>query len=352
MSETNGHPLTTDSSMRGVVALGASAGGVEALQTLLGHLPADLPAPVLVVLHMPSDTPSALVRILSRVCELPVEAATDRSPLRAGHVVVAQPDRHLLVRDAQVRLGAGPRENGQRPAVDATFRSVARWYGERAVGVICSGALDDGAAGALALSVRGGMVLVQDPEEAMYDGMPASALRAVSQATVAPLRVLAGEIAERLKSVDPLVEYEPPSTVPPELALEAAMAELDDVALQQPERPGTPAGLSCPDCHGALFEIDEQSLVRYRCRVGHAWSPENLLVQQNEELEGALWMALRELEDRAALHRRMASSARSGGHGSLATQSEARSADAARSAELIRELLLRQNSESQLAQQN
>jgi two-component system chemotaxis response regulator CheB len=309
-------------------------------------LPASLPAAVLLVLHMPGDSPSALVRILGRVSELPVQAALDGDPLQPGRIVVARPDRHLVVRDSRIHLGRGPRENGHRPAVDPLFRSVARWFGEHVIAVVCSGALDDGAAGALAIAGRGGTVLIQDPTEAMYDGMPSAALRAVPTATTLPLASLAGAAADRVKQLGRLEEPAPVS-VPSELALEAAMAELDEAALQDVDRPGVPAGLACPDCHGALFEIDEEVFVRFRCRVGHAWSPDSLLVQQHEELESALWMALRALEDKSALHRRMAENARNGGHSRLASASDHLSSDSARSATVIRELLLRQGAATQ-----
>ena len=164
---------------REVVAVGASAGGVEALRELVGHLPADFDATVLVVLHLPTSAFSALPSILDRAGPLPALTAEDDMPLKSGTVVVSPPDRHLTVRDGRVVLGHGPKENGHRPAIDPLFRSVARWFGPLGIGVVLSGTLDDGAAGLITLKELGGTAFVQDPETAMYGGMPPAALQAV-----------------------------------------------------------------------------------------------------------------------------------------------------------------------------
>ena len=325
---------------RAVVAVGASAGGIEALRTLLGRLPADFPAAVLVVVHLGRDSPSMLARVLSRASGLPVEPATDGAPLRGGLVTVARQDHHLVVRDGHLRLGRGPRENRHRPAVDPLFRSAARWYRKRVMAVVLSGMLDDGAAGALSVATHGGSVLVQDPDEAMFAGMPLAALRAVPQATRAPLFRLAELLVDQAKGLQQLPLGDPSAEAPAQLAAEADIAELGEDAVLAADPPGEPSGLACPDCHGVLFEIEEGPMLRYRCRVGHAWSPESLQVEQSEELESALWMALRSLEERAALHRRLADKARATGRAASAGFSDERAAEADGSARIIRELLL------------
>ena len=286
---------------RDVVAVGASAGGVEALRALVAGLPPDYPGAILVVLHVPRDSASALPAILSRSGPLPATTATDGETLETGRIYVAPNDHHLLVLDGRLRLTRGPAENGHRPAIDPLFRSVARAYGRRAIGVVLSGSRDDGAAGLATIAVRGGAAVVQDPADALYPWMPRAAIAHTQTETIAPAAKLGGLIAG-------MTAMELPDTPPPAddslLDAELAMSELapvttDDLAVSA-------AGYGCPACGGSLFQIDDRPVPRYRCRVGHAWSPESLLDEQALALEGALWMALRALEEKSALSRRMA----------------------------------------------
>src|SRR5579884_3723136 len=168
----------SDITARDLVVMGASAGGVEALRRVVAGLPAELPAAICIVLHLAPDSPSALPKILERAGALPCRAASDGEPLEPGSVLVAPPDRHLVVEDGRVRLTVGPRENGHRPAIDTLFRSAAA-RGDRVVGVVLSGTRDDGAAGLAVIKANGGGAIVQDPKEAMYAGMPRSALASV-----------------------------------------------------------------------------------------------------------------------------------------------------------------------------
>jgi two-component system chemotaxis response regulator CheB len=289
-------------SQRDLVVVGASAGGVEALRDLVRELPEDLSATVLVVLHLPSSAFSALPQILARATGLAVLSAEDGAPLEPGVVLVAPPGRHLLVRDDHVALGLGPKENGHRPAIDPLFRSAARWRGRRTVGVVLSGTLDDGAAGLLTIVERGGAAVVQDPETALYDGMPCAALRAVPDATTASGPELARVITKYCAEEVP----EDPIPVSRVLEMETQIPHMDEASLADRDRPGRPAAMTCPDCNGAMFELDEGNVIRYRCRVGHAWSPQTLLLQHGESAETALWAAIRTLEEKAALHRNLA----------------------------------------------
>jgi two-component system chemotaxis response regulator CheB len=263
-----------------------------------------------------------------------VKHAVDGVPLRPGTILVAPPDRHLVVQSSTVTLSRGPRENGHRPAVDVLFRSAARTHGSRVVAVVLSGALDDGAAGAVAVALRGGMTIVQDPEEALYGSMPRAAAAAVQVAHQLPVKGIAKKLVEVVGTQAPA---EPP--VSELMEEEAAMAELDPDALLALERPGEPSGWGCPDCHGALFAIEEGGLLRFRCRVGHAWSPESLVSRQTESLETALWIALRALEEKAALTADLGRRARQRGHTLSAEQFERQSSDAVESAHLLRTLV-------------
>ncbi|MGY1824474.1 chemotaxis protein CheB [Geodermatophilus sp. SYSU D00079] len=323
---------------RDLVVVGASAGGVEALQQLLAGLPPDLPGAVLVVLHMPAGARSALRDILARVCPLPVRAAVDGDPIEPGTVVVSVPDRHLMVVGDRTMLSRGPRENGHRPAVDVLFRSAARSGGPRVVGIVLSGALDDGTAGTIAVRSRGGVVIAQDPEDAMYASMPVHAREVGGADHVVPARAM-GALLGRLIGEEVDVGDAPPAS--DLMETETAMAELDGDAYDDEDRPGTPSGFGCPTCHGALFTIDEGGMERYRCRVGHAWSPEALAEEQSQALEGALWMALRGLEERAALSSHMGHRAEERGHGHSALRFRQRSQEALDAAALLRRLLHR-----------
>jgi two-component system chemotaxis response regulator CheB len=287
---------------RDIVAVGASAGGVEALRGLVAGLPPDFPGAVLVVLHIPRDAPSALPAILDRSGPLPAQQAADGEPVRRGRIYVAPNDRHLLLFDGHLRLTRGPAENGHRPAVDPLFRSVARAAGRRAVGVVLSGSRDDGAAGLASIAAVGGITVAQEPSDALYPGMPTAALTAVAIDHSLPAAKLGGLLAG-IATMDLPPE---PHDTPDDALLDAevAMSRLAPITTDELRMP--PSGYGCPDCGGALFELGDTLLPRYRCRVGHAWSPDSLLDEQAQALESALWVALRALEEKSSLSRRMA----------------------------------------------
>ncbi|MEU4692734.1 chemotaxis protein CheB [Actinoplanes sp. NPDC023714] len=287
---------------RDVVAVGASAGGVEALRALAAGLPRDYPGSVLVVLHVPREAPSALPQILTRSGPLPASQAADGEELRAGHIYVAPGDHHLLLLDGHLRLSRGPAENGHRPAVDPLFRSVARTRGRRAIGVVLSGSRDDGAAGLAAIAARGGVTVVQDPADAFTPWMPRAALERVSPDHVVPAAKIGGLIAGITA-----MELPPQGPAAPDPLFDAEVAAADLLPVTS-DHLAPPAGYGCPNCGGSLFLVEEDPIPRFRCRVGHAWSPESLLDEQAETLESALWMALRALEEKATLSRRMAES--------------------------------------------
>jgi two-component system chemotaxis response regulator CheB len=320
---------------RDVVVVGASAGGVEALRVLVAGLPLDLPATVLIVLHVPPTGVNALAAILDRATRLPVRAALHGQPLERGTVLVATPDRHLLLADDHVLLGAGPRENGHRPAVDVLFRSAARAAGARAIGVVLSGTLDDGAAGLIAVRRRGGLGVVQDPSDAIFDGMPRNAIAGAHPEHVVSLQEMPALISR-------LVREDVPAAAPPpvpHLDEEVAVADFDLDPMGGDDHPGSPSGYSCPDCSGVLWRIEDGGMTRFRCRVGHAWSPESLEAEQASEMDGALWMALRSLEERAALSREMGHKATEAGHRLSAQRFVDRAVETAEAAEVIRRLL-------------
>jgi two-component system, chemotaxis family, protein-glutamate methylesterase/glutaminase len=321
-----------------VVVVGASAGGVEALRALVAGFPPDLPAPVVVVLHIPRRAPSALSAILDRSGPLDAVSAAHGSPLRDGTVYVAPADRHVLVADGHLHLSFGPTENGHRPAIDPLFRSAAVEFGVRAVGVVLSGTRDDGTAGLAAISGCGGVALVQDPDDALYPAMPLSALRHVPEAARHPAAKLGAVVSELLRDGS--------RTGGRDVGADGRLFDENRISAMAARPDATvrlegaqPSGLSCPSCDGVLFELPGEPAPRFRCRVGHAWSPDSLTNEQTAEAEDALWVAVRALEERAALLRRLAERAEQREHHRSAESHRRRAAEVDANALRVRALI-------------
>ncbi|HEX5585287.1 chemotaxis protein CheB [Gaiella sp.] len=318
-----------------IVVVGGSAGGIEALTALVAELPRGLEAAVLVALHVPADATSRLPEILSRAGSMRAEHVEDVQELASGRIFVAPPDRHLVVEEGRVKATRGPRENRHRPAVDPLFRSAARWYGQAVVAVLLSGGLGDGIAGTQAVKERGGVPMIQDPDEALFPGMPASVRDLVQHDHCLP----AAEIGRLLPTI--LAGSAPRSEARDEgIVYETDIAELDTDALEGDGRQGKQSAYGCPECGGVLWELDDGSSLRYRCRVGHAYAVEALQESQSAEIERALWSALRALEEKAGLAQRMADRARGRGHAEAERLHRSRAAEADRQAVALRELLL------------
>lgn len=285
-----------------IVVIGASLGGVEALTRVVRRLPANLDAAVFMVLHMSPGRASALSSILARETPLPTVQASDGEPIRNGHVYVAAPDRHLIVRPGHMSLTAGPTENRVRPSVDALFRSAAVAYPGRTIGIVLTGNLDDGAAGLAAIKRCGGIAVVQDPSEAFAPSMPQAALDATRVDHIAFLDEM-GPLIARLTA-----EPATTSLPPPDLVSEVASSFFIEQPIGQVEAgdPDStlPAPLACPACGGGLMPVngtDMSRISRYRCHVGHSYSARALLEALGDDMERALWVALRSLEERVAL---------------------------------------------------
>jgi two-component system chemotaxis response regulator CheB len=323
---------------RDLVVVGASAGGVEALRHLVAALPKDLPAAVVVVLHMPAGGSSALPAILSRSGPLDAVQAADGAELRHSRIYVARPDHHVVVQDGVLRLSKGPTENGHRPAVNVLFRSAAIARGAGVIGVVLSGALDDGTAGMVAIKSRGGVAVVQEPADAIYPGMPESVLQhvevdhALPVAQIGPLLArIAGERADQA-GVAPVSDA---------LRLEVAVSR-DDAGAEYGDIPriGSPTTFTCPDCAGSLVEMPSES-VQYRCLVGHAWTADALMDAYGGTLERAMWTALRTLDEKASLAHRMVNVSRVAGRELVAERYVKQEEEALAAAEVLRKYLLR-----------
>jgi two-component system chemotaxis response regulator CheB len=324
---------------RDIVVIGASAGGVEALSRLVSALPADLPASVFITIHFPSQGISVLPRILARAGKLEVEHAEDGEKIKHGRIYVAPPDRHLLLSRGVIRLVRGPTENGNRPAIDPMFRSAAVAYGPRVIGVVLTGNLDDGTAGLMAVKRRNGIALVQNPMDAMFPSMPASAAQNVEPHEILKLDEVAAAIVRHVaEEVPDGMESAPAASDVGENALSA----FDLNMIEQPDQhPGTPSGFGCPDCGGALWALRDGDLIRFRCRVGHGWSSDGLIERQDAALEAALWSALRALEESVALADQMATRFEKRSQAALASRYREAAASGRQRAEVIRDVLLR-----------
>lgn len=318
---------------RDIIVIGASAGGVQALCAVIQDLPHDLPAAIFVVLHISPDGYSALPAILSRSGRLPASHPADGEVIRSGRVYVAPPDRHLAIRDSHIHLSRNASENGHRPAVDVLFRSAARAYGPRVAGVVLTGNLDDGTVGLAAIKKCGGVAVVQDPQDADYPSMPRSAIANVEVDHVLPLAGIGGLLDSLL--------YEPR---PPGGGFCGEVEEEPDNmgVSEDPEisRGAEPSGLTCPECGGSLFEKPGERPLHFRCRTGHAYSPESLLSKQFHSLEGSLWAALRALEENASLSRRLEQRSRQHGNEFSSRRYEKRAQEAEKHAEALRKILI------------
>lgn len=291
-----------------IIVVGGSSGSIDALTALCAALPGDLPAAVFVVVHIGSNRGDLLTGILNRHGPLSAIAAEEGAPVRSGTITVAPADNHLMILDDSVRLGRGPRENMTRPAIDPLFRSAALSRGSRAIGVILSGMLNDGAAGLAAIKQCGGLAVVQNPAEARADEMPLSALRCCAVDYRAPAVEL-GSLLDRLTR-EPAGPAVP---APAEIALEVDIALGKSLDTPSIGKLAEPVAITCPACGGVLSELRAKPPLRFRCQTGHAFTAEVLDQEQTGPTEHAIMVALRIVQERATLTERMMDDARASG---------------------------------------
>lgn len=314
-----------------IIVIGASAGGISAAQQLVRELPENLGAAVFFVLHISGDSTSVLDRVLARASKLVVQSAVDGAEIRANRIYVAVPDHHLIVERGRMRVVRGPKENRHRPSIDVLFHSAGEAYGPLATGVILTGFLDDGTNGLLRIKRRGGIAIVQDPEDAAFPGMPESAVEGVDVDYVLPLREIAPKLAQLATA---RVEQKREVTMPSRAAAPPN---------------GKVSALTCPDCSGTLWEIEDGDTLTYRCRVGHAYSADSMFASQSDAIERALWVAARSLEEGAALSRKLARRARERNQSIAARMFEERAQNKEQHANVLREAL--EQDEKQLPRQ-
>ncbi len=287
-----------------VVVIGASAGGMDALQRLVAELPADFPGSVFIVWHLAPGARSVLPEVLSRNGALPASYPGDGDLIERGRIYVAPPDHHLLVERDYIRVAKGPKENRFRPAIDPLFRSAAYVYSTRVVGVVLSGALDDGTAGLWTIKLRGGTAIVQDPSDALHRSMPLSALSAVSvdyKLRAADIGRLLARLALEPASPDRAIGERDRRKIEHEVRIAEESEALEENVLAF----GQPSRFTCPECHGVLTLLREGPIVRFRCHTGHAHSASSLLESLTEQVEDRLWDAVRAFDETVMLLHQM-----------------------------------------------
>jgi len=283
-----------------VVVVGASAGGVGPLEQLVSGIPSDFAAPVLIVLHTAAGQKPLLPGILSSAGPLPAMEAVSGDKLRAGHIYVAPADCHLLVTPDHIAVTRGPKENDFRPSIDVLFRSAAYHFGTRAIGIVLSGLLSDGSSGLYAIKRLGGIAVVQDPAEALYDSMPLSALRRVDIDYALPAceigRLLGGLLEEPL-APEPLdaAHYRA------ELKHDVDVSGSDPSVAPAVASAREPSMYTCPECGGVLHTIEEGRTQRFRCHTGHGYTKHALLEDCTRGIESSLWEAVRRLQETTVL---------------------------------------------------
>jgi len=300
---------------RFIVVIGASAGGLNALAELVRTLPVGLNAAYCIVLHLSrKGIGDFVVHRLSQVTSMECTMATGGATIQAGHIYVAPPNQHLLVKDGKILLGSGPQENRFRPSIDVLFRSAAVAYTSHAIGIILSGMLDDGTSGMWAVKRSGGVCIVQDPNQAEYPDMPLSVIHNMEVDYVSDLSSI-GTIVSRITNLDREVVV----SAPDDVVLESQIAEKTAVGIDAVEQIADVSVFACPDCGGNLWAIKGDIINRYRCHIGHAYTERDLVVKQAETASTTLWVALRMMEERKHLLRKLEVDYAQKGYSSLAS---------------------------------
>lgn len=301
-----------------IVVVGSSAGGLTALTELVSQLKPGMNASLFIVMHLSrKGITDFLTHRLQQYTSLPCEIARHDAPIIKGHIYIAPPNHHLLVRDNKMVIGYGPEENRWRPSIDVLFRSAAVAYGHYAIGIIITGLLDDGTAGMLAIKRCGGICIVQDPNEAEYPDMPLSVLNHLEADYCISLADMGFTLQELTKN-----DVTKKTEIPQEIIREARIAEKVATGIGVVSDIGEQTPYSCPDCGGATWSITEGNIRRYRCHIGHSYSENDFIIKQGKNLEATLWVALRMMEDRKNLLNKLGSDLRKRGAVTIASGHE------------------------------
>ena len=285
-----------------VVVIGASAGGLNALSEMVRHLVPQNDCAYCIVLHLSrKGIGDYVVHTLQKATALHCSMATDGVVLEPDHIYVAVPNQHMIIKDGKIMLGSGPEENRWRPSIDILFRSAAVTYGSNATGVILSGLLDDGTSGMWAIKRSGGICIVQDPEEAEYPDMALSVINHMEVDFVSALVEIGPQIAQIFA-----IGGRPRTSAPEDVILESAIAERTAIGIDDVRKLDVEQSLfACPDCGGGLWDVKNDVIRRYRCHIGHAYTEADLILRQATAAGNTLWVALRMMEERKHLLKKM-----------------------------------------------
>ena len=293
--------------VKNIVVIGASAGGINVISQLVSKLPANLPVAFCIVIHMSKQSQAhIIVNRLQKLTSYECSVAEDDAVIKVGHIYLAPADEHLIVKKDKLRLVYGPHENRWRPSIDVLFRSAAAAYDSRVIGVILSGLLDDGTSGMSAIKRSGGICIVQEPAEAEYNEMPLSVINNVTVDHRVMVQDM-GYIISDLMSRPPLN-----IPIPEDVKLEAEITERLVSNIADVAKLGKYSTLTCPDCGGGLWELDDEGHKRFRCHTGHVYTGASLLEKQGEEMEESVWISIRMLEERRNLLLTLAASDKAG----------------------------------------
>lgn len=326
-----------------IIVVGASAGGFNALRKLVEGLPHDLPASMFIVWHMSPGVRGILPNVFSRIKTLPAAHAFDGEKIEQGRIYVAPPDRHLILDREHVRVTRGPKENRFRPAVDPLFRSAAYHYGADVIGIILSGALDDGTSGLWTVKQHGGIAIVQDPRDAEVPSMPQNALREVDVDHTLPVAQIPPTLIKLLNERQGKVRSTENTEDPKRMTL--LKTEVDIAAQDAPPIRGvmdfgelTP--YTCPECHGVLGKLRDGTFMRFRCHTGHAFTSDSLLATLTENIEDSLWSAIRSIDESILLLNHMGDHFAEENEPRLAALYFRKAIEAAKRNELIRGIVM------------
>jgi two-component system chemotaxis response regulator CheB len=319
---------------RDLVAVGTSAGGVEALANLFAQVPGDTPASFLVVQHLPASSPRHLARIIQRATAVPVKWAEHGEIVHENQIYVGPPDVHFQLEGDTVHLVQGAKENHARPAINRLFRSAAVHHGAQTNGVLMTALLYDGVLGLTAIQRCGGVTIVQDPNDAAYPDMPLAALDAMTPDHVVGISSMGALLGTLIGA--PVDELPPPADV----VIHAALDRVTPASPKDLDQLGPRTELVCPDCGGPMWDVGYGRVRGYRCYLGHASGARSLLAGQVSEIERSLWIAVRSLQERSATLADLARASRRDGSEEVAADLDRQARDAAAHAERARQFLL------------
>lgn len=322
--------------LQSVIVVGASAGGLQAVARLVSAIPPNLDTAIFVVLHVSRKSVGhILLKHIQNTTSYQCMLAEDGLEIERGHLYLAPPDRHLIIKPGVMLVTKGPHENRWRPSIDVLFRSAAANFNSKAIGIILTGMMDDGTSGMAAIKRSGGICIVQEPADAEFEDMPVNVLNNVEVNYRLPIADM-GYVLQDLFS-KPLA---PITVVPQDIKLEAEITERMMSGMEELEKLGERSNYTCPDCGGGLWEIKGDVIPRYRCFTGHVYTEKLLLEKQAEGLEESLWVSVRMLEERRNLLLMMAHRSKQSGSAELEAENRKRANDIAIHVERLKKLMV------------